>query len=353
VLPAKVKCLVWDLDDTLWDGVVIEGDRPQPFPVAVDVLHRLDKRGILHAVASRSDHDLAVGQLSAHGLDEMFCAAEIGWNAKSAAVRRIAETLNIGLDTLAFVDNDPAELAEVAHELPMVRCFPAERLGSLPELADFQPGFVTEESGQRRHMYRADRLRKQAEQEFGESSAEFLASLDMVMTVAAATESDLARAHELTVRTHQLNTTGQTFGMDELRELCASPSHQVLVARLADRFGSHGTIGLAVTELADPDSVLKLLLMSCRVMSRGAGTALLGHLVSSAVHSGLRPVAHFVPTDVNRVMLITLRFAGYEVVEQRPDRLVLAVDPAKVPEPHGHVRIVSAVSDSDGRVSHV
>ncbi|RKN45342.1 HAD-IIIC family phosphatase [Micromonospora endolithica] len=335
-----VKCLVWDLDDTLWGGVVLEGDAPTPFPAAVRTLHALDDRGILHVVASRGHHDTAVAHLDAVGLTHLFCAVEVGWGDKSAAVRRIAATLGIGVDTLAFVDNDPVERAEVARALPPVRCYDATQVGDLAGRAEFQPPFVTDESRQRRQMYQAEHRRAAAEKEWGQPDTDFLASLDLVLTVRRATEDDLARAHELTVRTHQLNSTGITYGMAELRALCHDPDYQVTVAELTDRFGRYGTIGLAVTRLTGTESVLELLLMSCRVVSRGVGAVLLDHLVRTAVAAGRRPVAELVPTPVNRIMLVTLRFGGFEIVRRDADRMLLAADPARLPPARpGHVRV--------------
>lgn len=338
-----VKCLVWDLDDTLWDGVVLEQDEPEPFPEAVGTLRALDERGILHAAASRSDPSAVSRHLAGHGLDDWFCAVQAGWGAKSEAVRRIAEALNIGLDTVAFIDNDPAERAEVAAVLPMVRCYPAEDAGRLPERPEFRPEHVTAVAAQRRRLYRTEWERRQAEEDFAGSRQEFLATLGLVMEVRPAGEEDLARASELTVRTHQLNSTGLTYDVTELRELSGSPDHEVLVARLSDRFGDYGVIGLAVTRLDGDDAVLRLMLMSCRVASRGVGGVLLGHLVGRALESGRRPVAHFVPTDVNRNMLVTLRFAGFAPVGEEDGHTVLAVDPrGAVPRPPGHTRIVEA-----------
>jgi FkbH-like protein len=344
---AGVKCLVWDLDDTLWDGVVLEGDHPRPFEVAVDTLHTLDRRGILHAVAGRGDHETAARHLAAHGLDDLFCVLDVGWGRKSAAVRRIAGTLNIGLDAVAFVDNDPVERSEVATTHPEVRCYGADQLADLCALPEFSPECHTVEARQRRHLYRAEHGRATAEQEFAGSSAEFLASLGLTMVVRPATEDDLARAHELTVRTHQLNTTGVTFDSAELGELTRSPNHEVLVASLRDRFGGYGTIGLAVSELTATDAVLLLLLMSCRVQSRGAGAVLLDHLVRRAVDAGRRPVARFVATPVNHIMLVTLRFAGFRPVEQDGDRLLLALDPSRLPAARpGHVRVLTGEEGS-------
>lgn len=336
-----VKCLVWDLDDTLWDGVVLEGDRSWPLAAAVDALKTLDQRGILHAVASRGDHETAVAHLAEHGLDEMFCVHDIGWGSKSGAVRRIASTLNIGLDTVAFVDNDPVERSEVAAAHPEVRCYRADQLAELATRPEFCPEFVTDESRQRRHLYRVEHRRALAEQEYA-GAAEFLTSLELAMTVRHANKEDLARAYELTVRTHQLNTTGQTFSMAELHALTRSSDHEVLVASLRDRFGSYGTIGLAVSELAGTDSVLQLLLMSCRVLSRGVGAVLLDHIVHRAVSHGLRPVSRFVSTPVNQIMLVTLRFAGFKLLEQNGDHMLLAADPDRLPTARpNHVRIIT------------
>ncbi|MEU2000459.1 HAD-IIIC family phosphatase [Rhodococcus sp. NPDC019627] len=339
-----VKCVVWDLDDTIWDGVVLEQDVPVPKAEVLRTIDVLDRRGILHAIASRGEFEPAVAHLRAHGLEELFCAVDVSWGPKSGAVRRIADTLNIGLDTVAFVDNDPVERAEVAGALPSVRCYPAESIASFPDLPELTPESITAEAAGRRALYRAERIRQSSEEVFAGSSAEFLASLGLVMTVHTAEDEDLARAHELTVRSHQLNTTGRTFGIDELRRLCRSDRHEVLVAALADRFGEYGTIGLAVSEFRGDDSVLQLLLMSCRVMSRGVGAALIQHVVDRARARGQQPCAEFVATEVNRVMLVTLRFGGFEVAATDHDRLLLRHNGIAHGGPHtDHVRIVSAV----------
>lgn len=337
-----VKCLVWDLDDTLWDGVVLEGDRPAPFPAALTTLRALDRRGILHAAASRGDRSAALAHLEAVGVAELFSALEVGWGAKSAAVARVARSLGVGLDTIAFVDNDPVERAEVTHALPAVRCYPATAVAGLPDRPEFTPAVVTDEARQRRGLYRAERRRADAERDHAGPAADFRASLGLRMTVRRATEADLARAVELTERTHQLNTTGLTYGIDELRALCAAPSHEVLVASLTDRYGSYGTIGLAVTELQGGDAVLTLLLMSCRVLNRGVGGPFLDHLVARATAAGRRAVAEFRPNDVNRMMLVTLRFAGFAVVDAGPP-MRLAVTPDRTAPAGGDHVLVEAV----------
>lgn len=349
---ATVKCVVWDLDDTVWDGVLLESDAAVPKNEVIHTLNVLDRRGILHAVASRGEYRPALAHLRASGIDDLFSAVEVSWGRKSDAVLRIAATLGIGVDTVAFVDNDPVELAEVAAALPDVRCFRAEQIGTLPNLPDLTPAVVTEDARARRRYYRSERERLAGEAEFAGSSAEFLASLDLEMTVRPAVADDLDRAGELTVRTHQLNTTGRTFGLVALREMCDSERYEVLVASLTDRYGDYGTIGLAVTELRDDDSVLQLLLMSCRVISRGVGASLIGYVADRALARGGRSFAEFVPTDVNRVMLVALRFAGFAPVPAPTDEdvstqgilLEYTSTPARRPT---HLRIVAGGSKAD------
>lgn len=345
--PVTVKCLVWDLDDTVWDGVVLERDGAAPKPEVLRTLRVLDERGILHAVASRGELAAATEHLRRHGIEDMFSAIQVGWGPKSDAVRGIAESLGIGIDTVAFVDNDPVERAEVAAAHPQVRCYPAERVSELPELPEFVPAAITDEARRRRDYYRAERARRTGEREYAGSDTDFLASLGLVLTVRRATATDLDRVHELTVRTNQLNTTGRTFDIAELRALCGSAEHEVLVASLRDRFGGYGTIGLAVTERRGADSVLLLTLMSCRVMSRGVGAPFIRYLVERARAAGLRPVAEFVPTPANRVMLVTLRFSGFAVVSTDEDRMLLAHDAAHRFPPADHVRVVGEPTPGD------
>lgn len=329
----RVKCVVWDLDGTLWDGVLLEDRAVRLRPEAVEVVKALDARGILHSVASRNDHDAAWERLTRFGLADYFLHPQISWGPKSESVARVAQRLNIGVDALAFVDDQDFERAEVAYALPGVLCRPADRLGALLDEPEFSPRFVTADSARRRAMYRSSIERDHAEHEFRGTSEEFLATLDMRMTISRAGEADLQRAEELTVRTNQLNSTGVTYSYAELDRFRTSGDHLLLVAGLADRFGSYGTIGLALVETAGPAWRLKLLLMSCRVMSRGLGGVLLNHVMRLARDRGRDLVAEFAGTGRNRAMYVTYRFAGFTEAGRDGDRVLLRADLSRITEP--------------------
>lgn len=326
-----VKCVVWDLDNTVWDGVLLEDGDVTLRPGVVEVIRTLDERGILHSIASRNDHDAAMAKLEEFGIAEYFLYPQITWGSKSDSVRAVAQALNIGIDTLAFVDDQPFERDEVRFAHAQVLCIDAADAGRIPHMPQMQPRFVTEDSRERRHLYRADARRKQAEEAHQGTDEEFLASLGMRFTIAPARERDLQRAEELTVRTHQLNATGYTYSYEELDAFRRSPRHDLLVAGLEDRYGTYGRIGLALVERDGTVWTVKLLLMSCRVMSRGVGTVLLNHLIRSAHEAGVTLRAEFVPTDRNRTMFVTYKFAGFREVARNGDVTVLEHDGARIP----------------------
>jgi FkbH-like protein len=345
-----VKCLVWDLDNTLWRGTLLEGDDVEPFPEAVAAIKALDERGILHSIASRNDPTAALAKLAEFGLSEYFLCPQIGWDAKSASVKAIAAELNIGLDALAFVDDQPFEREEVAFALPEVWCLDATEVGSLRGRAEFTPRFITEDSRRRRQMYRADRDRKVAEDGFGGVQEEFLEGLRMRFRIFEATADDLQRAEELTLRTNQLNTTGYTYTYAELDAFRRSDRHVLLAATLSDRFGPYGTIGLALVEKADTGWVIKLLLMSCRVMSRGVGTILINYAKRLARAAGARLLAEFVQTDRNKMMLVTYRFNRFTEVERRDGVIVFEADLDNIPDDPAYVTVTAPAIPADGRL---
>lgn len=335
-----IKCVVWDLDDTLWEGTLLEGDDVRPREGVAEIIAALDARGILQSVASKNDREAALAKLRQFGLEEYFLHPQINWNSKAASIAQIASALNINPDSVAFIDDQPYEREEVAYTLPQVTLFDVADLAGLLDLPHLNPRFVTEDSRMRRRMYLSDIERGRVEEEFVGPKEEFLASLGMVLTVAPAAEEDLMRAEELTVRTNQLNTTGRPYSYEELDAFRQSPRHQLLIAGLSDKFGSYGKIGLALVECGEDVWTIKLLLMSCRVMSRGVGSVLLSLVARRAQEAGVRLRADFVANERNRMMYVTYKFAGFrEVGRGEGGAALLENDLSHVPPFPPYVRV--------------
>lgn len=336
----RIKCVVWDLDNTLWDGVLLESmTLPTLRPHVRAVIEALDQRGILQSLASKNEPEPALAALAAHGLDQYFLYPQISWNAKSQSIDEIAKKLNIGIDTFAFIDDQAFERDEVLSIHPCVRTYSEVELERLPGLEDFTPLHLTEDSKKRRQMYQKEELRSKAQDAFKGPQDAFLRTLDLKLRLKPACEEDLYRAEELTVRTNQLNTTGVTYSAEQLRELLASEHHQVIVAELDDKYGAYGAIGLLLISEQPALWCVDLFLMSCRVMSRGVGGVILTALRKTCHNRQIRLAAQFKETDRNRLMFITYRFAGFKEegdllvneltsIPELPDYIQLNIDDA-------------------------
>ncbi|MCR6488429.1 HAD-IIIC family phosphatase [Amycolatopsis sp. OK19-0408] len=310
-----VKCLIWDLDNTLWRGTLLEDPEVHVADEIRRVVVELDRRGVLQSVVSRNDHEHAWQRLEELAVAEYFVLPRIGWGRKSDAVRAIVAELGFAESTVAFVDDQPFERAEVSRSLPRIRCYPAERAASLTGLPEFSPATVTADATRRRAMYQA-RVRREADRAaFRGPDEEFLKSLGMELVVARAGPGDLARVEELTRRTSQLNATGIPYSRETLDALVADPAHEVLVATLADRFGPHGAVGVILLERLAAAWRIKLLATSCRVVACGVGSVLLRRIVDAAARANVHLLADFRRTERNRMMEIAYRFAGLEHAE--------------------------------------
>jgi FkbH-like protein len=334
-----IKCVVWDLDGTLWSGTLLEADVPQLRDGMRELVEALDARGILNSIASRNEPAPALAQLRELGLADYFLDPQIGWGAKSEAVRRIADRLDVGLDRILFVDDDPFEREEVHAALPEVRTVDARSAAALLDMFHLRDLPVTDESRSRRLLYVTAHERDRFEESFAGARDEFLAVLDLEMTIAPAGADDLERIAELVERTSQFNSTGRSYAVDELRTLSASRDHKLLIVRLRDRFGSYGRVGAVLVGLGHDEWTVEMLVVSCRVLSRGVGGLVLGWLLRSARDAGVRVLAELVHTPRNRIAFITHRLAGFRDAGERDGRVRLTHDVDTLPECPPYVRL--------------
>ncbi|MBL4671484.1 MAG: HAD-IIIC family phosphatase [Arenicella sp.] len=318
-----VKCIVWDLDNTLWDGVLAEGDDVTLKSGIVDVIKGLDERGIVQSIASKNNHDDVINTLRHFELDEYFLYPQINWNPKSSSIKIIQEKLNIGIDTFVFLDDQPFERDEVAAIHPDVECLDDRAYLTLLEKGRIAHIKTSDDAKMRRIRYLEDMSRQGDEADFEGTPETFLAQLGMVFKISEATEACLLRAEELTVRTNQLNSTGVTYDIEQLNFYMNSPAHRLLVCELDDKYGSYGTIGLALIEIQDDADVIELLLMSCRTAARGVGSILLNYLMMQAKNRNNVLRANFRRTDRNRQMLVTYQLANFRQISKTKDNHIL------------------------------
>jgi len=279
-----IKCVVWDLDNTLLDGVYLEspGQPPPASREMTSALRDLADRGILQAIASKNPPEACRHAELATG--HAFAASHCGWEAKSAAIRTIAADLGFATGELAFVDDDAMERGEVAFSLPEVLVLAPQEVPEAVSWPQFSPPAVTEEARRRGELYRQRRARQDEAKAFGGSREDFLRHSQTTVTIAPATAADLPRLHELSVRTHQFNSVGAAVPEREFAALLGSESDRVMTVRLADRFGDDGLVGGCVVATGNgPGWRVPLLMMSCRALGRGVIDALLTWICRTAL----------------------------------------------------------------------
>lgn len=306
------KCVVWDLDNTIWDGILSEAKSISIKENVINVIKELDRRGILQSIASKNNYDDAMSKLKELNISEYFLYPQINWNSKSSSIKKIQQSLNIGIDSFAFIDDQKFEREEVKSALGDITCYDTSEIDHILEYKAFNPSFLTDSSKYRRKMYMESITRKKDEETYEGTPEEFLTKLKMKFTISEATEDDLKRAQELTIRTHQLNATGITYDYDELNAFRVSPDYSLYVCELTDIYGSYGKIGVSLVEKKNDTWHIKLLLMSCRVMSRGVGTILLTYIINEAKKNNKKLFADFKKTDRNKMMYITYKLANFK-----------------------------------------
>jgi FkbH-like protein len=314
------KCLVWDLDNTLWDGVSLEGCVKVKSEV-IETIKILDSRGILHSIASRGDKDLAFDILEENNLQDFFLIPQINWLPKSQSIIKISSGLNLSLDTIVFIDDDKFEREQVSFMLPDVLTLEAESAGHLPEYSEFSPLENTNEAHIRRTLYQAELNRKNAEQNYI-SRKDFLISCGMKLKIRAMNGNDIPRVLELMTRTHQLNTTGLIMNKNELTNFLVNTSGDlnIMVAELEDKFGSYGIIGVAMYESKKQMWRLKYLAISCRVMGRGIEKAILIKLVQTAIKEKFIKIeAEFCNTGRNKMMRALYQMSGFIIKKNKEE----------------------------------
>jgi len=312
------KVLVCDLDNTLWGGVIGEDGMagikvgPEHPGAAFQALQRVlldqSRKGILLAVCSKNNLDDAMEAIEKHpGMllrAKHFAAVRINWTDKAQNLREIAQELNVGIDALAFLDDNPFEREQVRAALPEVTVIdlsknPMEYASAVRNCAVFERLTLSAEDQQRTAMYAEQKQRASAEQTF-QSKEDFFRYLEQEAELEPVTDLTLARVAQLTQKTSQFNLTTRRYTEPQIADMATKPEWNIFSIIVRDRFGDHGLVGVAITHDEGEQCEVDTFLLSCRVIGRTVETALLAHLAESAVQRGRkRLLGWFLPTKKN------------------------------------------------------
>jgi len=324
------KCVVLDLDNTLWGGIVGE-DRLEGLELGDDFpgrayrdfqryLKHLKNQGVLLAVASKNNPDDAMEVFDQHDAmilsREDIAVFEIHWDSKVDSIRRVADRLNIGLDAVVFVDDSAKEIGEVSERLPEVACVMvpeelAELPGLLAETEFFDFVEITDEDRHRTEMMVADSLRHEIREQMSEE--EFRRSLQLKISIFKAERQHLARVTQLINKTNQFNLSTIRRTQAEVEALWSAADTLVMGMTITDKYGDYGLVGVAILKKEGSICVIDTLLMSCRVLGRGAEEAFIARLAEAARALDCTEMrGRYVPTRKNAMVADLYQRFGFD-----------------------------------------
>jgi FkbH-like protein len=341
-----VKCVILDLDNTVWGGVVgddgplgiaigAHGDG-EPFYHFQQYLLSLKRRGILLAVCSKNDHGNAIQPFLEN--PEMVLKRDditvfaVNWENKADNIRKIRDTLEIGLDSMVFLDDNPFERNLVREFLPDVIVpelpeDPADYVRAVSELNLFETSSFSVEDVARSELYKQEADRRELQGSFSNID-DFLRSLDMKIEVARFDKPKLPRIAQLLQRSNQFNLTTHRYSEGECEKMMQDSEFIPLHASLSDRLGDHGLISIVVLHINPEALEIRDWLMSCRVLARGVEHYLMTRVVCLARKQGLRKITgEYVPTAKNAMVKDFYAQFGFELVAEKDGHSQWQLDP--------------------------
>jgi FkbH-like protein len=334
----RKKVLALDLDNTLWGGVVGEGGphaivigsgspEGESFLAFQKYLKRLKDTGVILAACSKNNEDDARAPFTQN--DQMvlrledFASFHASWDTKPERLRRIAEELNLGLDSFVFFDDNPAERGFVRAELPQVTVIeapsdPAHFVRALQESLAFETTGLTTADTERTAQYQAEALRKEA-LTGATSPGAYLGSLQMRAEIQDIGPANLDRVVDLITKTNQFNLTTRRHSRAAVESILDTPRSVCFAISLADKFGSYGLISVLLAIPSDEQSLkIDTWLMSCRAMGRTVEHFALNHLATRAQRKGFtRVVGEFLPSPKNAPVRSLLPDLGFFDIDPR------------------------------------
>ena len=331
ILGLNKKCLVLDLDNTLWGNIIgedgIEGIKIGPYPEGRSfvefqkVIKALSENGIILAINSKNNQKDAMKAINEHPhmilREKDFSCIKINWNDKISNMREIAKDLNIGLDSIVFFDDDPTNRELLRMSIPEVNTIelpkdPSSYAQILRNLNDFNILKITKDDVQRKIMYKQEQNRKKLESST-ENLNEYLKKLDIKIRIKLDNEFSISRISQLILKTNQFNLTTKRYQEEQIKEFIEDKTIIVGCSEVDDKFGENGITNVFIIKTKSNEWIIDTFLLSCRIMGRGIEEGIIGKILEIAKNKGIEKItATFIPTEKNKPAENFLKNYGFE-----------------------------------------
>jgi len=317
----KIKCVVWDLDNTVWDGILIEnGIKNLKLKRQLkEILQTIENKGIINSIATKNNEKEAIEALNHFGLKDFFLYPQISWEPKSISLQNIANELNINLNSILFIDDSDFERSEVSSVLPQVKVIDAlEYLNTLDMKELDVP--ITEESKKRKEFYLNEVNRKKESKDFGGKYFDFLKKCEIKLKLQTLQPSNFERVYELTQRTNQMNFSGNRYQKTDLEKIYKDQDLDTYVMDCSDTYGEYGIVGFGVVKKSE--NRLVDLMFSCRIQSKRVEHAFITYCLSKYLIKGDFNVT-YKHTERNKFSARVFDDFGFEQIEQNDEKRLL------------------------------
>ncbi|WP_246282084.1 HAD-IIIC family phosphatase [Nitrosopumilus ureiphilus] len=344
------RCIVLDLDNTLWGGIVGEdgfdeiklgsGPPGNAFVEFQKYLLGLYDRGILLAINSKNNPDDALEVIEKHPdmilRKKYFACMKINWNDKVSNMKEISEELNFGLENFVFIDDDPINREFMKSSLPQVLTVdltpdPSKHVKILEEMNDFNVLKITYEDSKRGLMYSQQKERKDFEK-LSSNLQDFLKNMELKVTIKKADNFTIPRISQLILKTNQFNLTTKRYSLEDIQKFSQDDNMLIGCAQVEDKFGDNGIAGAFIVQKnGTKEWILDTFLLSCRVMGREIEKSILGYIVKTAKDSGVEKIkANFIPTQKNKPIENFLPDCGFK--KQDNSWIILLNETFQIPD---------------------
>lgn len=315
----RKKCIICDLDNTLWGGIIgqdgIENIKLGGSGIGESFVHfqklllNYYRQGIFLAVCSKNNYDDAMEVIEKHPdmvlRKKYFSGIKINWSDKVQNIKEIVKDLNVGIDSIIFIDDNPAECELVKQQLTEITVVnligaPDNYIKQLKEIKELQSAFLTSEDKKRNEMFAADNLRKEMKTSVS-NMKDYYKSLQMTAFIEVNSSNNISRIAQLTQKTNQFNLTTKRYINENIKKFMNNNEYKIYTLKLTDKFGDNGIVLVAIIKSYTNLWKIDTFLMSCRVIGRQAETALLNEIIKDAEIKNVEVIkGDFIPTKKNK-----------------------------------------------------
>ena len=349
ILGLNKKCIVLDLDNTLWGNIIgeegIEGIKIGPYPEGRSfvefqkVIKSLSENGIILAINSKNNQKDAMKAINEHPhmilREQDFSCMKINWNDKISNMKEISNELNIGLDSIVFFDDDPVNRELIRMSMPEINTVelpedPSTYAEILRNLNDFNTLKITKDDTERKKMYSQEQNRQKLESNT-ENLNEYLKKLDIKIKIKLDNKIAISRISQLILKTNQFNLTTKRYQEEQIKEFVEDETMIVGCSEVEDKFGENGITNVFIIKTKSNEWIIDTFLLSCRIMGRGIEEGIIGKILEIAKQKGIEKItATFIPTEKNKPAENFLKNYGFK--KENENWVFLLKNKIKIPD---------------------